>query len=216
MRRSRHHGFTLVEIAIVLVIIGLLLGGVLKGQALIDSAKVKNLTQDFRSIPLVFHGYQDRFRAAPGDDAGARRHLCPAAVADCTTNGNGDGRIGGNWNDGAASEAYFFWQHARMANLLPGITDTANAGYLPRNAEGGRLGIQGTGGAGPLGVPGAHALCSAAIPGRFVRQIDLALDDGEPASGALRAGTEGAGGLTPLGSATPLDESGSYVLCLGF
>ncbi|MCX7173912.1 MAG: prepilin-type N-terminal cleavage/methylation domain-containing protein, partial [Proteobacteria bacterium] len=52
MKISRKQsGFTLIEIAIVLVIIGLLLGGVLKGQELINSAKVKNFAQDFKSIP---------------------------------------------------------------------------------------------------------------------------------------------------------------------
>jgi prepilin-type N-terminal cleavage/methylation domain-containing protein len=57
--KSRQAGFTLVEIAIVLVIIGLLLGGVLKGQELINSAKVKNFATDFRNIPLFIYGYQD-------------------------------------------------------------------------------------------------------------------------------------------------------------
>ena len=61
-------GSTLVEIAIVLLVVGLLLGGVMKGQALIDSARVKNLAQDLRSVPAMIHAYQDRFRALPGDD----------------------------------------------------------------------------------------------------------------------------------------------------
>ena len=66
--KSQQSGFTLVEIAIVLVIIGLLLGGILKGQELINSAKVKNLAQDFKTVPLYIYGYQDRFKALPGDD----------------------------------------------------------------------------------------------------------------------------------------------------
>ena len=74
--KPRQQGFTLVEIAVVLLIVGLLLGGVLKGQALIDSAKVKNLAQDFRALPAMIHAYQDRFRALPGDDRRARLHLC--------------------------------------------------------------------------------------------------------------------------------------------
>lgn len=45
--KRRQSGFTLIEIAIVLVIIGLLLGGILKGQELINSARVKNLASDF-------------------------------------------------------------------------------------------------------------------------------------------------------------------------
>ena len=75
-KRSHHHdyrtsnrGFTLIEIAIVLVIIGLLLGGVLKGQELINNAKVKSYATDFRNIPIMIYGFQDKFRALPGDDA---------------------------------------------------------------------------------------------------------------------------------------------------
>ena len=56
MNLKKNRGFTLIEIAIVLVIIGLLLGGVLKGQELINSAKVKNLATDFRNIPLYIYG----------------------------------------------------------------------------------------------------------------------------------------------------------------
>ena len=72
---NRQSGFTLVEIAIVLVIIGLLLGGVLKGQELVNSAKVKNFVNDFRGISAFVYAYQDRFRATPGDDAAAAGHV---------------------------------------------------------------------------------------------------------------------------------------------
>src|SRR5258706_486769 len=64
-------GFTLVEIAIVLVIIGLLLGGILKGQEMITQAKIKNVMSDFSGISAGYHGYQHRYRAIPGDDSGA-------------------------------------------------------------------------------------------------------------------------------------------------
>ena len=60
MTKRKQSGFTLIEIAIVLVIIGLLLGGVLKGQELINSAKVKNLAGDFKNIPVFIYGYQDK------------------------------------------------------------------------------------------------------------------------------------------------------------
>ena len=68
---TRQKGFTLVEIAIVLVIIGLLLGGILKGQEMIVQAKIKNAMADFSGISAAYHGYQDRYRALPGDDNGA-------------------------------------------------------------------------------------------------------------------------------------------------
>ena len=69
--RKQQSGFTLVEIAIVLVIIGLLLGGILKGQEMITQAKIKNVMADFSGISAAYHGYQDRYRAIPGDDFNA-------------------------------------------------------------------------------------------------------------------------------------------------
>ena len=71
---KKQAGFTLIELAIVLVIIGLLPGGVLKGQELINSAKVKNLASDFRNIPVYIYGYQDKFKALPGEDAKPAAH----------------------------------------------------------------------------------------------------------------------------------------------
>jgi prepilin-type N-terminal cleavage/methylation domain-containing protein len=75
MKRDQS-GFTLIEIAIVLVIIGLLLGGVLKGQELINSAKVKNLAADFKNVPVFVYGYQDTKRCP----ATTRRSAQPALM----------------------------------------------------------------------------------------------------------------------------------------
>src|SRR5437660_8360025 len=86
---KRRQGFTLVEIAIVLVIIGLLLGGILKGQEMITQAKIKNVVADFSGISAAYHGYQDRYRAIPGDDPNAGRWTnAPAAIA-----GSGNGIV---------------------------------------------------------------------------------------------------------------------------
>ncbi len=96
MKRNQS-GFTLIEIAIVLVIIGLLLGGVMKGQELINSAKVKNLANDFKNIPVYVYGYQDKYRALPGDDAQAQSHVGTTATI-CTASATcklGDGLIEG-------------------------------------------------------------------------------------------------------------------------
>lgn len=214
--KSRSAGFTLVEIAIVLVIVGLLMGGVLKGQELINSAKVKSLAQDFRTIPLYIYGYQDKYRALPGDDLRAQTHLCTTAA--CTANGDGNGQIGGNWDDtvtATPSEAVLFWQHIRLARLAGGATATTDASYLPVNSEGGRIGVQSGGAAAPLGVQGSHVVCSAAIQGKYIRQLDTALDDGSPETGSLRAGSSVNGTLTVVSAANPLDDSTSYVVCMG-
>ena len=72
---NKNKGFTLVELAILLVIIGLLLGFVLKGKTLIGSAKVKKMARDFQNVQLYIHGYQDRFKTLPGDCGCACRRL---------------------------------------------------------------------------------------------------------------------------------------------
>src|SRR3972149_9646258 len=82
--KTMQKGFTLVEIAIVLVIIGLLLGGILKGQEMITQAKIKNIINDFNGITAAMNSYQDRYRALPGDDVGATRWTGTVA-------GNGNG-----------------------------------------------------------------------------------------------------------------------------
>src|SRR3954471_7558123 len=94
--RQRQTGFTLVEIAIVLVIIGLLLGGILKGQELINSARVKNIANDFRVIPTYVYADQDKFRALPGDDANVAVHVANGTPGTGGTLGNG--LIEGAWN----------------------------------------------------------------------------------------------------------------------
>ncbi|MDR3213317.1 MAG: prepilin-type N-terminal cleavage/methylation domain-containing protein [Azoarcus sp.] len=217
MRRKQiagQTGFTLVEISIVLVIIGLLLGGALKGQELINSAKVKNLAQDFRTVPVLINAYQDKFRALPGDDGRAASHVCPTSTPACTTGGDANGSIGGHWDDAAAtaSESVLFWQHVRLANLAAGATNLADANFLPFNSEGGRLGIQAGGESAPFDVPGSQVICSAAIPGKFIRQLDSILDDGDPETGNLRAGMDSSNSAVTTAT---LDDSTPYVACLG-
>jgi len=105
--KSKQSGFTLVEIAIVLVIVGLLLGGVLKGQELITSGKAKALYADKNAFQTAYNTYNDRFRAIAGDDAGAAARFtgqaCGVAGAGASavnsgaglscSNGNGNGAL---------------------------------------------------------------------------------------------------------------------------
>src|SRR3979411_1010014 len=95
-RNSTEAGFTLVEIAIVLVIIGLLLGGILKGQEMITQAKIKNVIADFSGISAAYHGYLDRYRAVPGDDANATRW------GSVTVAGVQNGIVSGTYNNSCA------------------------------------------------------------------------------------------------------------------
>lgn len=209
----RQSGFTLIEIAIVLVIIGLLLGGILKGQELINSARVKNLATDFRNIPVFIYGYQDKFKALPGDDKYAATHVGTTTFTPGA--GNGDGIIGGNWNDPATattSESVLFWQHIRAAGLAPGPTDLAAGDFAPNNALGGRIGIQS---AKPFTSmnSGTYFICSAGISGKFAKQLDSQLDDGVANTGSMQSGLTADG--TTTASATALDDATTYTVCMG-
>ena len=82
-------GFTLVEIAIVLVIIGLLLGGILKGQEMITQAKIKNIVNDMNGMSAAIYSYQDRYRALPGDELDATTKSRWGATTGYGGDGNG-------------------------------------------------------------------------------------------------------------------------------
>lgn len=217
MNRKLNQGFTLIEIAIVLVIIGLLLGGVLKGQELINSAKVKNLATDFRNIPLYIYGYQDKFKSLPGDDARAATNIAGATTAS-TPGTVGNGVIDGLWIPAtpATDETSLFWQHIRLAGLAAGATSPADPNYQPRNTDGGRIGIA-SGGSSPItGLTGTYIICSEGLLGKYVKQLDITMDDRDTATGSMRARAM-ADPVTPAAAVALGDivDSTSYIVCLG-
>jgi prepilin-type N-terminal cleavage/methylation domain-containing protein len=216
MKRTQN-GFTLVEIAIVLVIIGLLLGGILKGQEMITQAKIKNVVADFSGISAAYYGYQDRYRAIPGDDPNAdTRWTTPSAA----TKGNGDGKVAGTYNNAGSAcvatvEACSWWDHLRRAGFVAG------SGVLqPFNAVTGIIGVQtGDNGTGSvLGGFGGLIICSAGLPDKIAIAVDTQMDDGLVGTGTVR-GQKHTGGPNPNISTTAdssaYAETGTnvYTLC---
>lgn len=211
---KKQTGFTLIEIAIVLVIIGLLLGGVLKGQELINGARVKNLATDFRTVPVFIYGYQDKYRRLPGDDPAADTHV--GGTPATTPSGDGDGVIEGQWNSVTETdESIRFWQHVRLAGFAPGSTATPTSAnvndFLPRNALGGKVGVSSSS---PITshTGGSYFVCSEAISGVFAKQLDVTFDDGETSTGSMRIRTAGAAAAVQT---TNVIDSDAYVVCLG-
>jgi prepilin-type N-terminal cleavage/methylation domain-containing protein len=206
--RKQQQGFTLVEIAIVLVIIGLLLGGILKGQEMITQAKIKNVTADFSGISAAYYGYQDRYRAVPGDDANAGRWAGTAV-------GNGNGVVESLYNSVTADqESRLWWDHLRHAGFVGGTGQ-----QQPVNALVGIIGVQtglGDGVNTALGGFSSLLMCSANLPDKIAIAVDSQMDDGQPGSGGVRAQLQSAPNeAIAAAAASGYAETGSntYILC---
>ncbi|HYN54685.1 MAG TPA: prepilin-type N-terminal cleavage/methylation domain-containing protein [Methylotenera sp.] len=217
--KKQQTGFTLIELAIVLVIIGLLLGGVLKGQELINSAKAKNIAGDLKNVQIFIYGYQDKFRAIPGDDANVATHVNGGTAAGTPAATLNNAQINGAWNSVTATdESFLFWQHVRLAGFATGPTNVADPAYLARNAESGRLGVQSLNGFVTIvdavnPMMGLYVVCTENITGRLVKQIDTNLDDGNTATGSLRAVIPPA--AASVATAAIIDGN-AYTICMSF
>lgn len=211
-------GFTLIEIAIVLVIIGLLLGGVLKGQEMIESGRIKNVVNDFNGISAAYNTYRDRYRAIPGDDIGAVPANRGWAGITGLGPGDGNGNLGVAANPafaGGNTESTQFWLHLRGAQLIGGSTTTGVAvASLPSNAYNGRFGVRQASAVGVLGGFAPLALCASNLPAKAAIAIDTQLDDGSPATGSIRATQFAtAANQEPAAAAVNYIEPNFYTVC---
>lgn len=179
--------FTLVEVAIVLVIIGLIMGGVFKGQALIDSARVRSMHTQLTGIQTAWLSFRERYRAIPGDFARSDSQIDSAA-----TPGNGNGRLDG------AGERAGVWQQLALAGFINGqydgsparvdmATGTACAAQTcPRNPFGGYYQFNHASQATNVDSPALELYTGDQVPVNILSQLDARLDDGKPLEGRFR------------------------------
>jgi len=211
--KRQQQGFTLIEIAIVLVIIGLLLGGILKGQELITSARVRNLISQQDGVKAAFFGFQDRFRAFPGDYTAATVNIVGvAATAACGNgNGNGNGRI-----ETANAENVLAWEHLSKAGFITG-TYTCAAAEGPTTSPVNPYGINmqvvfdGIYGAGTTATPAAlrHNIKSGSqVPVDIIAEMDRKIDDGAPNTGGFQFSR-----YQGLGATAPTDGAAAQPAC---
>ena len=179
--RRHQSGFTLIEIAIVLVIIGLLLGGILKGQELITSARVRNLVSQIDGTKAAFFGFQDRYRALPGDFGQA-----VAQIPNATNDGDGDGQITGD-------ESIALWDHLSHAGFINGtyvFAAVETDATTPRNPYGAFMQVIFDNiYAGTPATPATarhNMKTGPQIPVDILAEIDRKIDDGNATTGTMR------------------------------
>ena len=197
--RRAQGGFTLVEIAIVLVIVGLLLAGVLKGQELIENSKIKNIAKDMDGITSAVLSYRDRYKALPGDET-----VNTTTAYGWTANvgaGNGDGLIAGALPNFAApgAESTNAIRALRYAGFLSGDPATAGAAALPSHSGGGRILVSGNA-TGTMGITG-NVVCLSGLSGKYAGALDRLLDDGVNNTGSVRGSTAAIAAAAPAAAA---------------
>jgi len=202
---SKQKGFTLIEIAIVLVIIGLLLGGVLKGQELINTARVRALNNNVDGITAAWFSFQDRYRAFPGDYTQSDVNL-PGAP----TPGDGNGLVGDAGGLDSPSERAMVWMHLQAAGYITGGYDNAAATVpnadeygcpvtvCPDNGFGAGMNLNygamnQTQAAAATPINAHELITGRGIPVEVLAELDRKVDDGDAGSGAMQLGAAGTG-----------------------
>jgi hypothetical protein len=212
--RRRNLGFTLVETAIVIVVFGLMAQGFLLGQQLIASARVRNVLLQQLAVEAAFGGFQDRFRAPPGDYAAASTSIDCGAVP--CLNGNGNGRI----EPGPAlREDILAWHHLTAAGFIAGNFSMQDAAVSspdrdnnPVNIFGAYLQISADRAWGYSGNTSArhNAKTGNLVPAGILAEIDRKIDDGLPSSGRFQFSSYAGSGTAPIpgaaGGCTTVDS----------
>lgn len=193
MKRNQS-GFTLVEIAIVLVIIGLLLGGILKGQELVQNARVRNLADQQNAVAAAYFAFQDRYRALPGDYAAATTNIPNVNTAPACGGGAGAACVPGD-SQITVTERVFAWHHLTNAGFISCpvcSTDPTGSAAVPgtnnslTNAYNGFMTLEYSATYQGNAVNVNHLKSGLQVPSNIMAEVDRKLDDGNPTTGKFR------------------------------
>lgn len=165
--KNSQAGFTLVEIAIVMVIIGLLIGGILKAQGMIQNAKVKRVVKQADELRAAVMGFYDKYGMYPGDE---NQPLIPPGT---NSDGNGNGMI-------TNAEVFEVFRDLVRSELIAG--DYNGTSELPSHAFGGTVRLQWVD---PGPGTAKHYFMYANIPAEVCLEIDQKFDNGIYNSGSI-------------------------------
>ncbi|MDD4615834.1 MAG: prepilin-type N-terminal cleavage/methylation domain-containing protein [Alphaproteobacteria bacterium] len=206
--KTRSHrnseAFTLVELSIVLVIIGLIIGGVLSGRQILANAQTTNAINAFQSYQAQFQTYTQNYGAMPGDDSNAQARFTGAGTTNTTSP---NGTLEGAFDSTTDTESRLAWSHLRAAGLVKGAGSSV---VQPSNPFGGIFGFQ-NGAFTGTGALSTNVICLNRVPGDAATTIDTKLDDGVPNSGSVSAIQE----TTPASTAPAASYSAAstYTMC---
>lgn len=181
----KQRGFTLIEVAVVLVVIGLLAGGILKGNQMIENAKYKAWVKEIDTYRNAFYSFQDRYKALPGDFRFASSRL-PQVLGVNPRDGNGNGMI--DWISACsgaptnACEPNAVNQQLILAGLLPG--DPSDTAPSCRASPIGGFACAYTTGIWGNGVVG-HKIIYYNVPVYLAERLDQEFDDGKANTGTI-------------------------------
>ena len=179
-------GFSLIELAIALTVIGLVVGGVLVGKDLVRAAEIRSVLNDVDAFKSAVATFQSKYRALPGDLSNAASYWAS------TSNGDGDEQI--DYLLGAPGEEYNAWQQLALAEMIPGSYTGATNSLPPSRITNGyyRISYQSPvyGKSGHMiSLNGMNTTYSVAhkalLSSRDMYALDLKADDGLADSGII-------------------------------
>ncbi len=203
--KANNKAFTLVELSIVLIIIGLIIGGVLVGQDMVNAAKSRSTVAQLEKTQTAVNTFREKYGQLPGD-----YDLASANLSETTQDGDGNGSIyelaglpvaaPTTVADGASTNEYsLFFAHLSLANLMSGAYDGSKTAVVPgsnfpkpKTGTGAMMVYSHTDGLnychiGLIETTAPEIVTAGVLRPDEAYAIDNKMDDGRPQLGIVRA-----------------------------